>query len=472
MKKNKIVSLIIAAMFIFEINSLSAKGEELKIKRFAGNNRYETSAQISQSGWKNGSNYVVIVSGEDFPDALCAAPLAKKYNAPILLAKKDSIPSEIKTEILRLNAKNAIIVGGKGVVSDDVEKTLKSSGIEQVKRVAGNDRFETSVEVAKELGKTAKAVITTGYDYSDALSIASIAANLNMPILLTETNNISQLVKDFALKNSFQQIFIIGGVGAVDTKIESTFANAKRIGGSDRFDTNDKIIGEFKSELNFDNLVLTTGYDFPDALSGAAFATIGKSPMVLVSSDYTLKEDSNLKKLITKDSKLNVLGGLAVVKDDVINNINKYLMSIQVPIIDNTKNNTNIINPIIIPISQDKIAKVVSAYINLDNGSTIRFQPNADNTVWTGSGASLKDSDILRNMAVKISKDAVINIKGTEVKALAGSEVIFGLSSIGMDDNKPVTAGKLRGFSDENGIVSIDGSLDGASITFKLKIEK
>ncbi|MDR3584158.1 MAG: cell wall-binding repeat-containing protein, partial [Desulfosporosinus sp.] len=48
-------------------------------QRIAGYDRYETAIQISQAGWKDGSKFVVLATGVDYPDALCAVPLAKKY---------------------------------------------------------------------------------------------------------------------------------------------------------------------------------------------------------------------------------------------------------------------------------------------------------------------------------------------------------------------------------------------------------
>ncbi|MGV8984294.1 cell wall-binding repeat-containing protein [Clostridium sp.] len=46
------------------------------------------------------SKSVVLATGQDFPDALCAAPLAKKLGAPILLNVKSKLLSEVEQEYM------------------------------------------------------------------------------------------------------------------------------------------------------------------------------------------------------------------------------------------------------------------------------------------------------------------------------------------------------------------------------------
>lgn len=54
------------------------------ITRLAGFDRFETASKIAKSGWTQ-SDYAILAYGGNYPDALSSAPLAKKYNAPILL---------------------------------------------------------------------------------------------------------------------------------------------------------------------------------------------------------------------------------------------------------------------------------------------------------------------------------------------------------------------------------------------------
>lgn len=104
-----------------------AKGKEQY--RFAGKDRYETAVKVAK-GIKDIAKIdvdtVVIASGENYPDALTAAPLAGANFAPILLTKKDVIPQSTMDYIKQTKTiKRVIIVGGKTSVSEEIEKQLK-----------------------------------------------------------------------------------------------------------------------------------------------------------------------------------------------------------------------------------------------------------------------------------------------------------------------------------------------------------
>ena len=87
--------------------------------RIGSGDRYGTAADIALAGW-NRTEYVVIVSGERFPDGLVAGPLADAYGAPILLTKQSALPTVTIEAIVRTGAKKAIVVGGPSAVSDGV----------------------------------------------------------------------------------------------------------------------------------------------------------------------------------------------------------------------------------------------------------------------------------------------------------------------------------------------------------------
>jgi N-acetylmuramoyl-L-alanine amidase len=93
------------------------------------------------------SKSVVLATGQDFSDALCAAPLAKKLGAQILLNVKSKLLSEVEQELRRLKVEEIIIVGRPGVISDDVLNTLKEMNI-KCTRIYGVNRYETSIKVA------------------------------------------------------------------------------------------------------------------------------------------------------------------------------------------------------------------------------------------------------------------------------------------------------------------------------------
>jgi len=196
LNKRKLLILLNCFMFvIFALFSVEAALPSPSNTRLGGSDRYGTAVKVSQDGWIQ-SDYVILVSGENFPDAISAAPLAKKYNGPILITEGNKLNSLVYQEIIRLKAKNVIIVGGLGVISSTVEQELKDINV-QVTRISGENRYETSVKVAELVGTSNGVVLASGENFPDALSIASIAAVKQMPILLTTAKVLPDSVKGF-----------------------------------------------------------------------------------------------------------------------------------------------------------------------------------------------------------------------------------------------------------------------------------
>ena len=52
------------------------------INVIAGSDRYDTAIRVSQAGFPQGAPTVVIARGDDFPDALCAAPARPRLRWP------------------------------------------------------------------------------------------------------------------------------------------------------------------------------------------------------------------------------------------------------------------------------------------------------------------------------------------------------------------------------------------------------
>lgn len=297
--------------------------------RLWGDNRYETAVNISKAGWTT-SNYAIIVSGDDFSDALCAAPLSKMYNAPILLVQKNVIDDKTKDELKQLKVKNAIIIGGAGVISNEVESTIKSLGI-SIERFSGKDRYETSVKIAEKLGVNGKVIVATGSNFADVLSIAPVAAAENIPILLTEKENLPDSVKDFVdgNKNSITKSYVLGGPSIVSDSVKNLLKGPERIAGGDRFETNVNIMKVFENELNFKNIYIAVGdgpseTGFADVLAGTAIAAKTSSPVILTNNGLPEVTAEYLKNNTLPNNKVVVLGGEAVVPNSVIRKIEEF----------------------------------------------------------------------------------------------------------------------------------------------------
>lgn len=304
----------VSILFLYKPNVSAAPA----VQRVGGNDRYGTSIKISQNNWRNSDN-IILVSGENFPDALSAAPLSQKYNAPILLTPRNTINKDLLEEINRLCAKKAFIIGGPSVISEDVEKQLGNNSI-ACTRIYGHDRYETSVNVAKMIGTSNGAFIASGENFPDAVSAAPIAALKGMPILLATKNSIPDVVKDFINNNTNSKYYVVGGEGSISKDAVSGISNYSRLGGNDRYGTNLAVVNEFMSSLSFDNTYLANGQSFPDALSGSAAAAKTSSPIILVSNSYDAK-NSIIQSNLNNISTISVLGGTSVISDTLVHKI-------------------------------------------------------------------------------------------------------------------------------------------------------
>jgi putative cell wall-binding protein len=94
------------------------------IERWAGADRFATSAEVSKRSYAPGVHTVYVASGRTFPDALSGASVAGKNGNPVLLVDTNSIPATIGAELDRLNPRQIIILGGPASVSSAVEAQL------------------------------------------------------------------------------------------------------------------------------------------------------------------------------------------------------------------------------------------------------------------------------------------------------------------------------------------------------------
>ncbi|MFK3960876.1 cell wall-binding repeat-containing protein [Guptibacillus hwajinpoensis] len=306
--------------YLDEIGTVKAKDEarivEADAERIQGETRYETSVKISQEGWET-ADTVVLARGDSFPDALAGAPLAYKYDAPILLTESGSLNKMAKEEIARLGAKDVIILGGTSAVSNYVKFQLEGMGIE-VERIAGDNRFDTAANIAARLGGSPnKAIVANGMNFPDALAIAPYAAQKGYPILLTEADDIPSATSN-ALKGIDGSI-IVGGETAVNGKLDKKLHAEDRYAGDNRFGT----AADIATSLNPSARVyVSTGMNFADALSGSVLAAKQNAAMLLVKPNMLPKETAEaIEDMEAYD--FNVLGGENAVSNDILDQLKK-----------------------------------------------------------------------------------------------------------------------------------------------------
>ena len=297
------ITMVAGSVVISPVSAATTSNESL-----IGKNRIETAIKISKDGWKSAET-VILVNDSAIPDALTATPLAHAKNAPILLTGKDGLKKETADEIKRLGAKDVIMIGGDAVLPEKIEKDLKALNI-KVDRVKGATREETALEIAKRLDGIKDvseiAVVNGTTGLADAVSIAAAAAEKGMPILLANPKSGLSVAEKFIKDESIKSSFIIGGNKAVADSIVANLPGKQRIEGSNRNDTNAKVIEKFYADRNLDNLYLakdgiSDSGQLIDALAVGALAAKNGAPVLIASKKLseTQKKVINTKRVDT-----------------------------------------------------------------------------------------------------------------------------------------------------------------------------
>lgn len=195
--------------------------------------------KILQDGEKYGSikaindeinaNYgtpVVIASGNFFADGLSISAVAAAKGYPIVLSDTDALPAESEETIKKIKPSKIYIIGGTSVISDNVKENVKKlSGVsdENIVRIWGEDRYSTSINIAKSFELNNKiATFASGVDFPDALAGSVLAAKLNAPLILISDNNNQQ--KKFIDLGEYSDQIIFGGTASVSEQTQSNLA--------------------------------------------------------------------------------------------------------------------------------------------------------------------------------------------------------------------------------------------------------
>jgi N-acetylmuramoyl-L-alanine amidase len=286
MKKYLVTLMLTLTFMVSSVYQVAAEGS---VGRLGGQDRFEVAVNVSQHGWSSAST-VVIANYNAFADALAAAPLAYKHNAPILLTAPTTLNGKTKLEIQRLRATRAVIVGGTKSVSNSVLNELKAMGL-NVERISGANRFEVANNVALKLGKSSKVIVANGYNFPDALAIAPYAARNGYPILLTEPSVLPSATINLINQWGISQTIIVGGPVSVSPNVQNSVPNPLRVDGQDRYAVSANIANSFF--INQQNTFVATGRTFADALTGSVLAAKYNTPILLTNSNdipYIVKD--------------------------------------------------------------------------------------------------------------------------------------------------------------------------------------
>ena len=186
--------------------------------------------------------------------------------------------------------------------------------------LAGSNRYETAVKIAKEVGFTLNnstnnhVVLVNGDSLVDGLAAAPLAAKKNnAPILLTESDKLPTATKKYlselvdSVANKDITVSIVGGKSVVTTAVEKELRamnlKVERFGGDNREETSMAVAKAVEPNLESAFVVGATGE--ADAMSIAGYAAQETTPIIVTGvhglSDETVDE--------LEDATLNVIGG-------------------------------------------------------------------------------------------------------------------------------------------------------------------
>ena len=304
------------------------KKKSEKIQRLSGDNRYETSVEVSEKNFKS-VDTVVLASGQNIADALVASSYADIEEAPILLTNKNSISDEVLDEIERLKADKVVIVGGQSSISSSVESRLKKEDI-KVTRISGRDRFDTSDKLSQEVSrlskKSSQAILVNGYKNIDALSVSSLATKEDLPILLNGRNTLNMSVKNRLKQMNVKKVYIIGGNNSISSDVEKELNRMQisvvRLSGTDRYETSANIAKY--AYKDFDEAIVASGENPVDALAASTLTGKKEAPILLTNKN---KIPKSIKKIIEDMDigKITIVGGENSITDNVMDDMEDML---------------------------------------------------------------------------------------------------------------------------------------------------
>ncbi|MFC5711466.1 N-acetylmuramoyl-L-alanine amidase [Thalassorhabdus alkalitolerans] len=193
----------------------------------------------------------------------------------------------------------------------------------EIKRLAGDNRIDTAIEISKEGWPNGlsgeRAVILARADVpADALASSSLSREKDAPILLTYPNRVdTQTINELQRLNA-RTVYVLGGEDAISSTVVSGIRQhgytVERIEGSNRSETALEInkkagLGSSQSAL------LVNGVTIADALSASSIAANNNIPIYLANADRLRTELPSSVRNVT------ILGGPQAISTSLENSL-------------------------------------------------------------------------------------------------------------------------------------------------------
>jgi putative cell wall-binding protein len=199
-------------------------------ERISGSDRYATALAVAEWSWWGSQCDVVLATGENYPDALAAAPLAYNVSAPMLLTSGSSLRADVKAYLAdnmdtgagcALGVPTVHIIGGTSAVPASIETEINTMGID-TNRIAGANRYETAVAIAGVSGNDSCAVLINGNGFADALGAGPWASDYECSLMLVNADSIPAATAAWHVANCENldgEIYVAGGEAVVSDAV-------------------------------------------------------------------------------------------------------------------------------------------------------------------------------------------------------------------------------------------------------------
>jgi putative cell wall-binding protein len=165
---------------------------------------------------------VLVATGESFPDALAAGPLAAVGGSPILLVTRDGVPDPTRRALDAIAPERIVILGGAAAVGEGVAHELGRRA--PLDRIAGATRFGTAAaayDAAVATGLDPHDVwLADGRDFPDALVAGPVVGASGGTLLLVDGSHLAARPSPYQRLRAggadLRRVTLLGGSAAVN----------------------------------------------------------------------------------------------------------------------------------------------------------------------------------------------------------------------------------------------------------------
>jgi RHS repeat-associated protein len=207
------------------------ESQAMPVRRVRGFNRFDTAVQAGTP-----APLAVMLGGTDAVRAGAAALLAARWNAPLLLTERDSVPATIRTALSSLGVSRTILIGDETTIGAQVATWLNGNGHPVLKRYGSPDPAAISVGALEDTiigsDRFQSFWIANKDAYQDALSAAADPSNHATPTLLCPKDALFNSPDLFRWigrhKGRLEHTILLGPASALSSDVEAQLRTVLR----------------------------------------------------------------------------------------------------------------------------------------------------------------------------------------------------------------------------------------------------